>query len=465
MSPEPRVRFTVDGRPVEAGARQSVAAALMAAGIETLSRSSKYRRPRGIYCAGGYCPNCLLRIDGKPHVRSCMTPARDGLVVELEGSTSARVDARRVIDRVGGLFPVGFQYRYFKRQNLLWRIWEGQLRKAAAETPVPDELDVPKAVRREADLLVVGGGPAGLGAAAAAEAAALSVVLVSRRTPLGGRLRPAIARGEAAAEIQDAISAVHDSERVDVIAPGTVAACFGNVFWIDVGTHLVELTANSSVLATGAYERPVIFAGNDRPGVMLTSAVRRLALEDRVLGGRRVALVTRDDSAYDAAVELGRAGTRVKAVIDERPIADDVVAELRATGVEVVAGARTVKAVGSRRVRGIVVETGATTRTIECDLVGMSGGWTPADELRYVATSTDGDVVHGERATALSLDSNIAQNGLAVLQGVGGVVGATRPDLAFAEGALAGALAGGRVASIAEAAARVRSLRAGGARG
>jgi sarcosine oxidase subunit alpha len=465
MSPEPKLTFTVDGKPVEAAPGQSVAAALLAAGVETLSRSGKYRRPRGIYCASGHCPNCLVRVDGQPHVRSCMTPARDGLVVELEGSTTARVDVKRAIDRAGSLFPVGFQYRYFKRQNVLWRVWEHQLRKAAAETPVPHRLDIPKATRQRADVLVVGGGPAGLGAAAAAEAAGLKVVLATRHPRLGGRLRPAIASGAAATEIKDAMAAVQRSPRVAILAPGTVVAAFDDVFWIDAGTHLVELTAPASILATGAYERPIIFPGNDRPGVMLTSAVRRLALEDGVIAARRVAIVTRDDSAYEAALEMKRAGVRVTAVIDERHIVDLPMPELRGMGVELFAGSRAVKAIGKRRLRGIMVETSSDTRAVACDVVGMSGGWGPADELRYVATSAGEDLVRGQRASNFEMDGDSADSSLPLLQGAGAVIGTTRADLAFAEGTLAGDLAGGRPASIADATARVRELRGGGARG
>src|SRR5687767_3517714 len=93
--PSETVRFSFDGRAIDAQAGQSVAGALLAAGVTSLTRSAKYRRPRGIHCAGGYCPNCMLRVDGRPHVRSCMTPVTDGMRVETEGSTAARVDLLR----------------------------------------------------------------------------------------------------------------------------------------------------------------------------------------------------------------------------------------------------------------------------------------------------------------------------------------------------------------------------------
>jgi sarcosine oxidase subunit alpha len=412
------VRFSFDGRAIDAQAGQSVAAALLAAGVTTLTRSAKYRRPRGIHCAGGYCPNCMLRVDGRPHVRSCMTPVRDGMRVETEGSTAARLDPLRAIDRAAPLFPVGFQYRYFKRQGPLWRIWEGRLRKAAAETEMPVVTDVPEAERVAADLLVVGGGPAGVAAAAAGAEAGLSVLLATRRP------KPAMS-----------------SERVTVLAPATVVAGFEGVYLIDAGSRLVEATAPASILATGAYERAVVFPGNDRPGVMLTSALRRLALEERVLSGRSAVIVATHDGAYPMAAELAGAGLELRALLDPRPAEAAEAATLRALGVDVVQGARSIRAHGRAVLRGLSFEAGGRRRRIRCDLVGMSGGWQPADELRYAATSDGQDVVEGERATPLGAGE--ATGALPVLQAVGAVAGTWDTETALAEGRRAGALAAG----------------------
>jgi sarcosine oxidase subunit alpha len=439
-APPDTVHFSFDGREIAARRGQTVAAALFAAGVTTLTRSVKYRRARGIHCAGGYCPNCVLRVDGRPHVRSCMTPVTDGMHVESEGSTAARLDPLRAIDRAAPLFPVGFQYRYFKRQGPLWRFWEGQLRKAAADAEVPEALDVPQAERVSADLLVVGGGPAGIGAAAAASEAGLSVLIATRRETLGGGLRPALRTEVAPEGLTAALDVVERSPRVKVLAPGTVIAGFAGAYLVDARTHLLEVTAAAAVLATGAYERSLVFAGNDRPGVMLSSAVRRLALEEGVLGARAVVLVTSDDGAYATAGELAGAGVTVRALLDVRPAGHAA----RATvpqGVEVVRGATSIRARGRARVRGLSFETEGTTRSLGCDVVGMSGGWQPADELRYVATSDGLAVVDGDRATGLTPDGN-GTVGLPVLQGVGAVVGTLDPEAALAEGRRAGAAAG-----------------------
>jgi NADPH-dependent 2,4-dienoyl-CoA reductase/sulfur reductase-like enzyme len=397
------VWLRLDGRPVAARAGQSVAAALLDAGHWTLTRSSKYRRPRGIHCAAGHCANCLLRIDGAAHVRACMTTVRDGMDVRTEGAVARRFDPLRAIDRAGRLFPVGFQYRYFKRQNAAWRIWERRLRHAAAETAIPAPFEVPPAERLTADLLVVGGGVAGIGAASAAARAGLRVVLASRRGRLGGRLGARVA-----AVVPEA--ALHAVEHDVAVLRATAIAAFGDRYVLDAGSHAIEVTARASVLATGAYERALPFAGNDRPGVMLTSAIHRLAIDDGVLRGATAVLVAIDDAVQAMADDLEAAGVRIAEIVDPR--------------------AEPVAALGRGRVRALRIGG----RTVRCDVVGMSGGWQPADELRYIATSAGDAVVTGERARPLGGE-------LTVLQAVGAVAGTRDPAAAFAEGERAGALA------------------------
>jgi sarcosine oxidase subunit alpha len=349
-----------------------------------------------------------------------MLPARDGLRVEADGpSAASRFDPYRAIDRLGFLFPLGFQYRYFKRQTFAWRAWERRLRAVAAESPVPPPFEVPPAERMSADLLVVGSGPAGLGVAAAAGRAGLRVVLTGRSAELGGRIKHALRAGSAPPPVLAAREYVRHAGNVTCVAPGTVVAAFGERFLVDRRERILEVTAPMSVLATGAYERALTFPDNDRPGVMLTSALRRLVLDDGVRIAGEVVIVTRDDSAHAAADELRAAGVRVAAVLDQR------------------AGARFEGIVGRRRVTALRCEADGVRRTIPCGIVAMSGGWQPADELRYQATSHGTDLVAGERARPL----DPAEKRLSLLHGVGAVAGATTAGRAFAEGSVAGALA------------------------
>ncbi len=423
------VRFTFDGKPVTAHEGQSLAAALLDAGVTTLTRSSKYRRPRGLYCANGHCPNCMLRVDGQPHIRTCMIAARDNHVVESEGAAARRIDPFRAIDRTGSLFPVGFQYQYFKRQNLAWRVWEGRLRALAAESELPEPFEIPPAEWIEADLLVVGGGPAGLAAAATAAERGLNVVLATRR-PLAGR-------GSDSAEAKQLRASVSAQPKIRVLAPGTVIAGFSNRYVVDCRDHVAEVTAQRSVLATGAYERGLSFPGNDRPGVMLTSALLRLVLDDGVTPKGAIAIVTDQDWAYDAAARLTAAGCEIAAVVDVRSGGPGMLRAEPGTQVWTEAEILSVNG-GPRSVRGLSVGTAHGAQKLPCGTIAMSGGWQPADELRYAATSHGDAVVIGERATAINGNPGPDARTLPNLQAVGAVSGGTDPGAAATEGKLAG---------------------------
>lgn len=426
------VRFSFDGRSVTAHEGQSIAAALLDAGVVTLTRSSKYRRPRGVYCANGHCPNCMLRVDGRPHVRTCITPARDDLVVESEGSAARRVDPLRAIDRAGALFPVGFQYQYFKRQNLAWRVWEGRLRTLAAESELPEPIEIPSAEWLEADLLVVGGGPAGLAAAAAAAPRGFEVVLATRR--------PLRDRGSDSSELAGLRASVGAERNIRVLAPGTVVAAFGGRYVVDCRDHVVEVTARNSILATGAYERGLSFPGNDRPGVMLTSALVRLVLDDGVRPRGAVAIVTDQDWAYGAAARLRGAGCEIAAVVDVRP--GGPAASRIDPGTQMLTGAEVVSvAAGAQGVRAVSVRTAHGVHALRCGVIAISGGWQPADELRYAATSHGDAVVIGERATPIDAGAAPGDRELPTLQAVGAVAGGAEAAAAVAEGELAGAWA------------------------
>lgn len=436
MAPE-RVRLSVDGRPLEAPRGRSLAAALLDAGVPVLTRSSKYRRPRGVWCARGHCPSCAVRVDGIPGVRACMVAVEEGMTVEREGGAARRFDPLRAIDSAGRLFPVGFQYRWFKRQGIAWRIWESRLRKTAAEVEVPPEVPIREAEHVSADLLVVGAGPAGLAAAAAAASCGLEVVLAARRGALGGGAAAVLHANRASDALRAAAGAVAVSRRVRAIAPGTVVAGFGDRYVIDRGDRVVEVTAPASVLATGAYERAVAFPGNDRPGVLLASGLRRLVLEDGILDDAVALLAVEHDSGYAVAADLVDAGVRLAAIVDARGAGGGLPAP---DGVEVLRGARVTAVRGRGRIRQAVVATAAGRRTIACDVIGMSGGWQAADELRYSATSDGDAIVLGERAEPID-PLSCRSRPMPPLQAVGAVAGASSLAGAIAQGEVAGAWA------------------------
>jgi sarcosine oxidase subunit alpha len=260
-------------------------------------------------------------------------------------------------------------------------------------------------------------------------------VLTARGSELGGRIKHSLVTRAAPSEVLAALDDVREAENVTCVAPGTVVAAFGDRFLVDRRDRMLEVTASRSILATGAYERGLTFPDNDRPGVMLTSALRRLVLDEDVRlapsakgASNKVlqaVIVTRDDWAHAAADELEAAGVRVAAVLDER------------------AGARVERVHGGKRVRGVRCLVEGRRRTIRCDVVAMSGGWQPADELRFQATSRGTTVVSGDRAERVD-GAEHAEGDLPLLQAVGAVAGTRTIERAFADGAAAGAWAGGR---------------------
>ncbi len=188
------VVFLFEGRQVEAYEGESVAAALLAAGVQGLSRSFKYHRPRGVLCGSGWCPACSMRVDGLPGVRTCVTPVRQGAVVERDRPWgTGEHDALRALELAGPFAGAGFYYRYFTDRPRTYRVWERLLANLAAGGRLPDaaaaRLCRSAGVQvREVDVCVVGGGAAGVAAALAAARAGRATLLVERDAEIGGAL-------------------------------------------------------------------------------------------------------------------------------------------------------------------------------------------------------------------------------------------------------------------------------------
>ena len=188
------ITFFFDGKKVTAKEGDTIASALYVAGRRTFSRSFKYHRRRGLMCCSGHCPNCLVAVDGAPGIRACTEPARDGARVEhLNAQPSLEHDAMSVTDALGGPFtPPGFYYKTFIRPRRMWPVFEKVLRNAAGlgrlPKTQPERTWRTEYRRRHADLLVVGGGAAGLSAALAAAKRGADVVLVDDGPEPGGRL-------------------------------------------------------------------------------------------------------------------------------------------------------------------------------------------------------------------------------------------------------------------------------------
>jgi sarcosine oxidase subunit alpha len=360
------VRFTFDGKEIEGLRGDTIASALYVAGRRTFSRSFKYHRRRGLLCCAGQCPNCLVAVDGAPGARACTEPAREGMRVEhLNASPSLERDVMAVTDAVGGaLTPPGFYYKTFIRPRRLWPLYEKALRRAAGlgrlrATQEEREWRT-EYRRRHADVLVVGGGLAGLHAALAAAEAGADVVLADEGLEPGGRALVDGRHEEARALGQRARDA-----GVEVLAAASALGYFDGLVPVWQGDTLHQVRARRHVFATGAIEQPLVFAGNDLPGVMLSEGARRLVSLYAVAPGKRAVVATTSDRGLDAARALEAAGVRIAAVADVRQ------------------GRTVLAAEGRRQVQAAVLGAidGGSERRVECDLLVVSGGSAPATSL------------------------------------------------------------------------------------
>ena len=357
------ITFAFDGGPVRAFEGDTIGSALFAAGRRVFSRSFKYHRPRGLQCCSGHCANCQMTVDGEPNVRVCVTPAREGAVVQgqnFRGSLDR--DLLQVTDKLGGPFtPPGFYYKTFIRPRRLWPLYEKLLRGVAGLGKV-DPNGTPRrrveVVHEHAGVLVIGGGRSGLEAAAVAAAAGERVIVVDDGPVVGGRLL-ADPEGRSRA---DELHAQALEAGVELLVPAVAIGLFEQGFVpVAHGDTLVKIRAGKVVVAAGAIEQPLVFPGNDLVGVMLPEGVRRLVNLWSVKPADRAFVVTADERGLAAASDLESAGVDVVGVLDLR--------EAQPPNLE------------ARGRRGRVEAFAVNGKVTPCDLVVMSGSPQPDYKL------------------------------------------------------------------------------------
>jgi heterotetrameric sarcosine oxidase alpha subunit len=392
------LRFRFDGRSYEGHPGDSLASALLANGVRLVGRSFKYHRPRGILSAGSEEPSALVRLGeggrADPNTRATMVPLADGLVAQSQNRwPSLAFDLQAVNGWLSPLLPAGFYYKTFKWPGAFWTpVYERVIRHAAglgeaARVPDPDRYEKRHAA---CDVLVVGGGPAGLAAALAAGRSGARVVLADEQTRFGGRLlaeRCQIDGAQALAWVEQVLAELASLAEVTLL-PRTAAFGYYDHNLVALVEEVAEgaprqrlwtVRAREVVLATGALERPPVFGGNDLPGVMLAGAVRAYVNRYAVAPGSRAVVFTTNDDAYRTALDLAAAGVAVAAVVDARAEARCPFAEaVRTAGIEVLAGHVVSRALGGTRLKAVEVDG---RRRIECDLCAVSGGWQPAVHL------------------------------------------------------------------------------------
>ena len=397
--------FSFNGRRLKGYEGDTLASALIANGVRMVGRSFKYHRPRGIMAAGVEEPNALVQLE-----RGARTlPNQQATRVQLYGGLEAEsincwpgpeFDAMAIMGWFHRLIPAGFYYKTFMWPAPAWHLYEHFIRKAAGLGHAPAEPDPDHYDRMNAhcDVLVVGAGPAGIAAASAASRAGARVILADDQDRIGGWLlneRREIGGKPAALWLADAITELEGAPETRVLLKASAFGYYDHNF-MGICQHLGptqvdgagrarqriwRVRARQVVLATGAIERPLIFADNDRPGIMLAGAVRAYANRYGVAAGKRVCVFTNNDDAYRTAIDLKAAGVMVPAVVDLRADPDaELATQALAAGIEVVGGSAVTAVEGAREELDFEGRK-AYVRHIDCDVVASSGGWNPAVHL------------------------------------------------------------------------------------
>ena len=386
------VRFRFDGEILEGVEGDTVASALLANGYRVVSRSFKYHRPRGIFSAGFSEPNALVQLHSGayavPGARAPLIPLTEGLEVSsAAGWPSVSFDALRAIDFVHSVFAAGFYNKAFMWPS--WHAYEPIIRSLAgfgtAPTgPDPNRYDTQHA---HCDVLVIGGGSAGIAAARAAAELGRSVTLVEQSASLEDDSAAQLACFPKLRVLLGTTAFAYYDH--DLVALVETLGFRGSVQPTRERLWLVRV--KKVVLATGAIEQPMIFSNNDRPGIMLAGAALTYLRRHRVAPGREVVIATNNDSAYAVARELRQADVPVVALLDSRVSPPEALAqEARDLGISVQTEAMPINTKGFGALKGVEVGTlmaaGTSTgvregRHIECDALLVSGGWSPTLHL------------------------------------------------------------------------------------
>lgn len=411
------IGFTFDGRRYQGHPGDTLASALLANGVHLMGRSFKYHRPRGVLGSGVEEPNALFGVTRgpgrfEPNQRATCVPLVDGLVVESQNRWPSLAHDVGALNDFGAAFiPAGFYYKTFMWPRGAWhQLYEPRIRAMAGLGRPTSEPDPDRYAQRwaHAEVLIVGGGPAGLSAALAAAAGSGRIILCDQDEELGGALLATSAAatidGQSAQDwLSTTLATLAAAPNVRML-PRTTAIAYGIHNLVTLAErrtdHLAiadargarerqwQVRAGRVILATGAIERPLVFPNNDRPGIMLASATQAYATRWGVRTGARMVVALDHDSGYEAAVALADAGIAVAAVVDSRAVPPvGIGAAAAARGIEVIAGHAPADTRGRARVTALGIapaigdSVGLPTRWIACDAVAMAGGWTPSLHL------------------------------------------------------------------------------------
>ena len=398
------LNFSFDGKTYSGQQGDTLASALLANGVTLVGRSFKYHRPRGVLASGADEPNALVGtgegVNFEPNNRATTLPLHDGLTAVSQNKwPSLSFDIGALNNKLWRFFPAGFYYKMFMYPRAFWKhVYEPFIRQSAGlgKATKAGDPDRYEHYFAQFDIVVAGGGIAGLLAAEAAAKSGLRVLLAEQSHYWGGRARvdhEEIEGQSASAWIDHKVNQLSQLDNLVMRLEMQVSGSYDHGYLLATETcksgprtRLWRIRAGQLIAATGAIERPIAFPNNDVPGVMLASAVRDYAKLYGVAIGERIVVVTNNDDAYRTAFAMKEANIEVAAIVDVRDtVQSPMITRAEEAGFRILKGYGIAQVLGAKQVDAVEIcqneGEGAVVETITCDGVAMSGGWSPVVHL------------------------------------------------------------------------------------